>query len=143
MKVRTYSELIQLPTFEDRYEYLRLAGIVGDPTFGSERYVNQKFYGSHEWRRMRMFIITRDEGRDLAMPGREIGGRPLIHHLNPMNVDQIVHGHDAILDPENLILTTHATHNAIHYGDASLLPTEYVERQPGDTTLWSSRRSAS
>ena len=143
MSVRTYTELVSIPTFEGRYEYLRLRGVVGDPTFGSERIVNQQFYRSAQWRKMRSFIITRDLGLDLATPDHIITGPPLIHHLNPMNVEQIVHGHDAILDPENLITTTHATHNAIHYGDANLLPKEYVERRPGDTMLWTSRRSAS
>lgn len=143
MSFRTHSQLMLIPTFQGRYEYLRLAGIVGDPTFGSERYVNQKFYGSHEWRRTRMAIIARDLGNDLGVEGYPIHSRPLIHHLNPLDVNQIVRGSDSLLDPENLITTSHATHNAIHYGDANLLPQEYVERRPGDTTLWTSRRSAS
>lgn len=136
MRIRTYSELIQLSTFEERYEYLALRGSVGDVTFGDERYLNQHFYRSVEWKQMRNEVIARDLGLDLAMTGYEIHDRIIIHHMNPMVARDIVHGNDDILNPEYLITTTHRTHNAIHYGDADLLPKQYVPRRPGDTKLW-------
>lgn len=143
MTVRTYSELAQIGSFAERFRYLSLKGVVGDPTFGVERYVNQRFYRSREWQLVRNFVITRDQGCDLAMPGREIYERPLIHHMNPMGVRDIVHSNSDILDPEYLITTTHRTHNAIHYGDESLLFTELVERSPDDTAPWTQQRRTS
>jgi hypothetical protein len=140
MKVRTYRELVRHETFEERFRYLSLAGTVGDTTFGFDRYLNQAFYRSTEWKRVRDQVIVRDMGCDLAVEGFEIHERIYIHHMNPMTVDQVVHGDSAILDPEFLIATTHDTHNAIHYGDESLLRKPLVERQPGDTQLWGSRR---
>lgn len=134
--IRTYSELIRVSTFEERYEYLALRGIVGDTTFGHDRYMNQQFYRSREWRQMRHQIISRDRGCDLGMPGYEIHQSPIIHHMNPMNVDDIVNGDSSILDPEYLITVSLRTHNAIHYGDASLLVKPIVARRPGDTKLW-------
>jgi hypothetical protein len=133
---RTYSELVRLPTIEERFEYLSLRGGVGDSTFGFDRYINQQFYRSKQWKQMRHHIIARDLGRDLAVEGYEIHGIVVIHHMNPMEAHEIVEGDTSILDPEFLISTTHKTHNAIHYGDASLLPKSFVERRPGDTKLW-------
>ena len=133
---RTYSELIRNHSFEDRFEYLKLRGSVGRDTFGFDRYMNQKFYRSMEWRHVRDYVIARDEGRDLGVKGQEIYDRILIHHMNPMVVDDLRHGNDDILNPEYLITTCHNTHNAIHYGDASKLIRLPPERRPGDTKLW-------
>ena len=140
MTIRTYSELIQLPEFDDRFRYLMLQGVPGRPTFGSERWLNQKFYTSREWRQLRNHVITRDEGNDLAVPGYEIHTKLVIHHMNPMDVTDIRHGNDDIFDPEFLITTTLRTHNAIHYGDERQLPRPFVERRRGDTDLWQRRR---
>lgn len=134
--IRTYSELLRLDSFEERFRYLALQGQVGESTFGFDRYLNQQFYTSTEWRQLRHHIIVRDNGCDLAHEDHEVYGRIIIHHMNPMTVDDIIHGDDSILDPEYLISTTHQTHNAIHYGDESLLPKKFVERRPGDTRLW-------
>lgn len=134
--IRTYSELVQIEEFEERFRYLRLRGTVSDPTFGFDRWINQGFYSSREWKQARSNVIARDLGCDLAVPGYEIHDRILIHHMNPMEVDHIVDGDPSILDPEYLITTTHRTHNAIHYGDERLLPRPFVERRPGDTKLW-------
>lgn len=136
---RTYSELCRIETFEDRFRYLSLKGRVGESTFGFDRYLNQKFYTSREWRNLRRDVIVRDNGCDLAVDGFEIFDRVYIHHMNPMTVNNIVDGDDSILDPEFLISVSHKTHNAIHYGDEQLLPKKYVERYPGDTTLWNRR----
>lgn len=133
---KTYTELSRLDTFEDRFEYLRLQGDVGRSTFGFDRYINQQFYRSREWKLSRNLVITRDEGCDLGVPGYEIHGELLIHHINPIIVEDILHGEEWIFDPEYLITTTHNTHNAIHYSDASLLPKVVAARQPGDTKLW-------
>lgn len=137
--MRTYSELVQLSSFEDRYEYLALRGEVGNATFGFDRWLNQQFYTSRQWRQLRHHIIVRDEGCDLAVPGFEIHSRLIIHHMNPLTVDDIAQGTEEALDPEFLITTTHQTHNAIHYGDASLLPKVFSERRPDDTQLWTRR----
>lgn len=137
MTHRTYSELRKLTTFEDRYEYLALKGAVGQATFGFDRHINQQFYTSAEWRHVRQKVIARDEGLDLGVDGYEIFDKVIIHHMNPMTVDDVVHNiDDRILDPEFLICTTHRTHNAIHYGDSSLLVQPLVERRQGDTRLW-------
>lgn len=135
-RIRTYSEMLRYHTFEDRFEYLSLRGVVGAATFGHERVLNQNFYRSVEWRNARNFVIARDLGRDLAMDDHEIFDRILIHHMNPMRAVDIEHGNEDIIDPEFLITTTHRTHNAIHYGDASLLRKDYIPRRPGDTKLW-------
>lgn len=140
MRVRNYHELRRLDTFEERFRYLSLSGTVGESTFGFDRYINQQFYRSTEWRRARDAVIVRDLGCDLGVEGFEIHERIYIHHMNPMTVDQISHGDSAILDPEFLIATTHETHNAIHYGDESLLRKPLIERRPGDTQLWSTLR---
>lgn len=134
--IRTYSELIKLPTFKERFEYLSLKGCVGKETFGWERYVNQAFYRSKEWKDVRNFVIVRDCGCDLGIPGREIPDRILIHHMNPILPKDIVLSNDFILDPEYLICTTHNTHEAIHYGSEDLLISEPVERAPNDTCPW-------
>lgn len=134
--IRTYSELITIPTFLARYEYLRLDGQVGKETFGFDRYLNQQFYHSDEWRSIRDFIITRDLGCDLGLEGYEIHGRIYIHHMNPITVRDIKDYTEYLIDPEFLICTTHNTHNAIHYGDSSLLIAEPVERTPFDTCPW-------
>ena len=134
--IRTYYELITIPTFLARYEYLKLDGQVGKETFGFDRYLNQQFYHSDEWRSIRDFIITRDLGCDLGLEGYEIHGRIYIHHMNPITVKDIRDYTDYLIDPEYLICTTHNTHNAIHYGDSSLLIAEPVERTPFDTCPW-------
>ncbi|WP_304625307.1 hypothetical protein [uncultured Parasutterella sp.] len=134
--IKCYSELMLLPTFQARYKYLRLNGEVGKETFGFDRYMNQFFYRSPEWRRVRDFVITRDEGCDLGIPGREIFGRIVIHHMNPIRPEDIRNRSDLLLDPEYLITTIHDTHLAIHYGDEHLLLQEPVERRPNDTCPW-------
>jgi len=125
-----------LRTFEERFEYLKLRGNVGEKTFGFDRWVNQSFYHSREWRRVRNYVIVRDEGCDLGIPGYEIETGLIVHHMNPLSVFEIEHGDDALLEPRYLITTSLQTHNAIHYGDASLLPRGPVVRERGDTTLW-------
>ena len=134
--IRTYSELITIPTFLARYEYLKLNGQVGKEAFGFDRYLNQQFYHSDEWRSIRDLIITRDLGCDLGLEGYEIHGRIYIHHMNPITVKDIRDYTDYLIDPEYLICTTHNTHNAIHYGDSSLLISDPVERTPFDTCPW-------
>lgn len=134
--IRTYSELIKLKTFKDRFEYLKLDGIVGEETFGFDRYMNQIFYKSREWTSVRQSVIIRDNGCDLGVEGYEIHGKILIHHMNPINLSDIVHKTDELLNPDYLITTVLSTHNAIHYGDASLLPALPVERRANDTCPW-------
>jgi hypothetical protein len=134
--IRAYRELSHLDTFEERYRYLALRGQVGDSTFGFDRYINQQFYTSRQWREVRNFVIVRDNGCDLGLEGREIHDKVIIHHMNPMTAEDIIQGDESILDPEFLITVTHQTHNAIHYGDESLLPRSFVPRHPGDTSLW-------
>lgn len=136
MIIRTYSELITLPTFEERYRYLRLGGKVGEETFGFDRYLNQVFYKSYEWLDVRDYVIVRDNGCDLGIEGREIYGRILVHHMNPITMDDIVNRSKYLLDPEYLISTVKNTHDAIHYGDESLLITAPVERRKNDTCPW-------
>lgn len=134
--IKTYSELITLPSFEDRYQYLRLDGSVGRETFGFDRYLNQVFYRSQRWKTVRDYVIIRDNGCDLGMDGYTIHGKILIHHLNPITIDDLKSESAYLLDPEYLICTTHATHNAIHYGDETLLVTAPIERTPFDTCPW-------
>lgn len=136
MMIRTYSELITIPTFEERFEYLRLDGRVGEETFGFDRYLNQVFYKSKEWLRIRDRVITRDNGCDLGMEGHEIYGKILVHHMNPISKEDILRRSDWLLNPEYLISTIKNTHDAIHYGDASLLITAPIERKPNDTCPW-------
>lgn len=136
MKIKSYSELQRIDSFEDRFKYLALHGKIGDPTFGFDRWMNQKFYTSIQWRQLRHHVIARDHGCDLGADGYEIHHRLYIHHLNPMTIDDLRQGEPEILDPEFLITTTHLTHNAIHYGDERQLPRPLVDRRPGDTKLW-------
>ena len=136
MITRTYSELRRIETFEERYEYLRLGGSVGSTTVGFDRYINQALYHSSEWKHIRRAVIIRDNGCDLGVPGYEINGSLLVHHMNPIDSDDILDREDLVLNPEFLITTTNQTHNAIHYGDQSLLRKPLVARAPGDTKLW-------
>lgn len=136
MSIKRYSELVSLPTFEERYRYLRLSGRVCEETFGFERYLNQVFYRSPEWRRIRDEVILRDCGCDLACKGREIFGQVIIHHMNPINAKDIRDRSDFLLNPEFLICTTPGTHQAIHYGDGSLLIIAPVARTRNDTCPW-------
>ncbi len=134
--IRTYSELSGFQTFEERFKYLKLDGRVGEDTFGFDRYLNQRFYHSREWRAIRDYVISRDIGCDLGLPGYEIYGRIYIHHMNPIRAKDIEEFSKKLVDPEFLICVTHDTHNAIHYGDEGLLPTAPVERRPNDTCPW-------
>lgn len=134
--IRRYSELLNYTTLEERYEYLRLYARVGDTTFGFERYLNQRFYTSREWRTVRDHVIARDLGGEMGIVDFPISGRIIIHHMNPMAPQDLIEANDLILDPEYLISVSHNTHNAIHYGDKSLLPQPYVPRTPGDTDSW-------
>lgn len=134
--IRTYTELIKLPTFKERYEYLKLGSRIGEETFGFDRYLNQKFYKLPEWKRVRDLVIIRDNGCDLAMEDYEIYGRIIIHHMNPINIQDIIKHSELILDPEQLICTSISTHNAIHYGEEVLRSKEPVVRKPNDTCPW-------
>lgn len=136
MSLRRYSELKQLKTFEERYEYLRIGGLIGESTFGFERYLNQQLYTSQRWRQLRNEIIIRDNGCDLGIEGRDIYDKIIIHHMNPITRDQIQEPDDSMFDPEYLICVSLNTHNAIHYGDASLLKKDYIPRRPNDTCPW-------
>lgn len=136
MITRRYSELKQIDSFIERYRYLALRGEVGYSTFGFDRYLNQMFYTSTEWRHIRQHVIARDFGCDLGAEGYDIHGKIFIHHMNPVVPDDIKHGSDDILNPEFLITTTHQTHNAIHYGDEQQLPKKFIARSKGDTKLW-------
>lgn len=134
--IKTYSELNLLDTFEERFDYLKLSGGVGRATFGFDRYINQQFYRSREWELIRQHVIIRDQGCDLGVLGYEIHTGLLIHHMNPMTAEDILHQEDWILNPDYLILTMHNTHNNIHFGNKKLIPKVVVERTPGDTKLW-------
>lgn len=136
MSVKTYTELIIIPTYEGRFEYLKLKGSVGNETFGFDRYLNQALYNSPEWKRLRRDIIIRDNGCDLAHSDYIIHGRILIHHINPIRMEDIVNRSSIVFDHENLICVSHNTHNAIHYGDANLLVTGPIERTTNDTCPW-------
>ena len=136
MKIRSYSELVHFQTFDERFEYLKLSGGVGRSTFGFDRYINQQFYASYEWQEVRQYVIYRDEGCDLGILGYEIHSELLIHHMNPMTVDDVIQKKAWILDPEFLITTTHKTHNNIHFGAKSSFPKVVINRTPRDTNLW-------
>lgn len=134
--IRRYQELKQIRSFEERFRYLNLRGVVGEATFGFDRWVNQQFYRSREWKHIRDHVIVRDNGCDLGFPGHEIYGKVFVHHMNPMTVEDLTDGEESVIDPDVLITVSHKTHNAIHYGDENLLPKPIVERRPGDTKLW-------
>ena len=137
LSIKTYSELIKLPSFIERYRYLRLTGMVGKETFGYDRYLNQLFYQRHpKWKTIRDYVIIRDNGCDLGVEGREIRDKILVHHMNPITLRDLETESDILLDPEFLISTMHITHNAIHYGDESLLYSEPVVRSKNDTCPW-------
>ena len=136
MTIRSYTELSALKTFEERFRYLRLSGIVAEETFGFDRIINQKFYRSPEWKRIRDLVIIRDNGCDLGIEDREIFGRVVIHHMNPVRLNDFKNLSEILLNPEFLICTTHVTHNAIHYGDENLLIKAPVERNKNDTCPW-------
>lgn len=136
MKIRTYTELMQYQTFMERYHYLKLGGKVGEETFGFDRYLNQQFYKSREWRKIRDEVIIRDEACDLGIPDREIPSRIIIHHMNPITKYDIINQTEFLLNPEYMICTIKRTHDAIHYGDESLLFDGFVERSPNDTCPW-------
>ena len=136
MRIRTYSELILLNTFEERFRYLKLTACVGDETFGFDRYLNQQFYHSAEWKSLRNEIIIRDNACDLGISDREINKRIIIHHMNPITKNDLIHQTDYLLNPEYLICVSHKTHQAIHYGDESVLDDGVVERSKNDTCPW-------
>lgn len=133
---RSYTQLSRIHDFEERYDYLAVRAVVGMDTFGFERWLNQAFYHSVEWRHARTFVIARDYGRDLGVEDHEIFDRPIVHHMNPIAVDDITQANSAIIDPEYLITVSHRTHNAIHYGDKSQLVQPFIQRRSGDTKLW-------
>lgn len=136
MKIRTYSELATIPSFEERFEYCKIGGKIGDETFGSDRYYNQRFYTSKEWKQIRNAVILRDNGCDLGCPDRPIPGKIIIHHLQPIIIDDIDQSTEYLLGLDNLVCVSQNTHNAIHYGDKTLLPKDPVERKPNDTCPW-------
>lgn len=136
MIVRTYSELSRIETFEDRFRYLQLKGRVGKETFGLERMLNQDFYRSWEWKNIRKHVIARDNGNDLGVDGYGIHDKVIIHHINPMTPDDILHGNEDILNPDFLITVSHETHNALHYGTQEITPRTLIERRSGDHILW-------
>lgn len=136
MSRKSYHELLQFSTFEERYNYLRLKGSVGIETFGFDRYLNQRLYKSLEWKQLRNKIIVRDDGCDLAFPAMPCFGRPIIHHINPITEEELIHEDESIFDPDNLILCSLQTHNAIHYGDSMILRQDYTERRMNDTCPW-------
>lgn len=134
--MKTYTELVSIPTFEERFRYLELEGLVGRETFGFDRYLNQKFYRSPEWKRVRQEVIVRDNGCDLGVEDRPIFGKIIIHHINPISIDDLTQKESWVLNPEFLISTCKKTHDAIHYSDESILFVEPIERKPNDTCLW-------
>ena len=136
MMIRSFSGVRRLTTFEERYEYLRLKGTVGESTFGFDRYLNQLLYRSDRWRKVRGVVIIRDNGCDLGIEGRDISSKILVHHMNPIIMTDIEEGREEVFDPNFLICTSEQTHNAIHFGDANLLPKLPVERRAGDTCPW-------
>lgn len=137
MKIRTYEELSKLKTFEERYEYLKLDGVVGEETFGFDRYLNQQFYKyDPDWKKVRDEVIFRDNGCDLGIEGREINGPIMVHHMNPITKDDILNRSEYLLNPNYLITTIKSTHNAIHYGSSDLLMKDPVVRSKNDTCLW-------
>lgn len=136
MLTKSYRSLILLPTFKERFEYLKLSGSVGESTFGFDRYLNQRFYQSREWRQFRSKVIARDEGNDMGIKDYPISGTVIIHHINPLSVKDFEEQSDLLFDMNNVICVSHNTHEAIHYGDSSLLPKDPIERRPNDTIPW-------
>lgn len=136
MSRKTYSELVSMDNYLDRYEYLRIGGVVGESTFGSNRYLNQILYRSYDWKKFRREMIIRDNGCDLAHPDYEIGGIIILHHINPITIDDVKNRRRCVFDPENVVCVSHRTHEAIHYGDDTLLMKGPVVRRPGDTIPW-------
>lgn len=134
--IKTYSELITIPTFEERFDYLKLDGVVGQSTFGYDRYLNQVLYNSHEWRKFRRDMIIRDQGRDLACEGFDLMNLIVAHHINPITVEDVINRHPKVFDPENIICCSDRTHRALHYGDKSLLLIAPIVRLPNDTCPW-------
>lgn len=134
--MKTYSELVKLKTFKERFDYLKIGGFVGESTFGSHRWANQNFYHSPEWKRIRDIVIIRDMGCDLGIEGREIVQKIYIHHMNPIIMQDLIERSQLLLDPEYMICTSYMTHQAIHYGDESLLVLDPIERRPNDTIPW-------
>ena len=133
---KTYSELIQIPTIQERFDYLNQGSVVGDETFGYDRYLNQKFYNTPEWKKVRRNVIARDEGCDMAHPDYPIGGRVIVHHLNPITPRMILDRDPALFDMDNLVCVSHETHEAITYGSKEMLPEDPIERSPNDTCPW-------
>ena len=140
MMMKSYNELITIPTFEERFRYLKVYGVIGNQTFGHDRYLNQKLYTLSEWKRVRDKVILRDNGCDLGCEGFEIYGKIIIHHINPITIEDILNRSDILFDPENLITTTHNTHNAIHYSDESILLKGPIVRKANDTCPWKNDR---
>lgn len=136
MMTRTFTELCKLKTFLERYNYLKLGNLIGETTFGFDRYINQRFYTSKKWTRIRDIVILRDNGCDLGIEGNEIFGKIFIHHMNPISLEELEEENPKILEPEFLITVSHTTHLAIHYGDQKILPLPPIERKAGDTCLW-------
>jgi hypothetical protein len=136
MKSRTYSELRRLDTFEERFRYLELRGVIGFATFGFDRWMNQRFYKSQQWQLVRDAVIVRDNGCDLGIPGYEVYSGLIVHHMNPLSVNDLIGNEEWVIDPEFLITTSLQTHNAIHYGDENQIPRGPIERKVGDTKLW-------
>lgn len=134
--MRSYSEMAALPTFADRFRYLKLGGLIGQETFGIHRFVNQRFYQSRDWKSVRSEVIIRDNGCDLAIPDRQIGHRIFIHHINPLTLEDFENESPLLYDLDNLVCVSYDTHLAIHYGNENMLPPVVLERCPGDTTLW-------
>lgn len=136
MTIKSYTRLMEIPDLQGRFRYLQLHSRVGIAVFGYDRYLNQRFYTSPEWRRLRNTVIDRDQGCDLGLPDWPITDQPHVHHMNPMTVRDVVHREGWIMDPEYLITVSHRTHNAIHFGDERLLASPMTVRRPGDTDLW-------
>lgn len=134
--IKTYQELITIPTYEERYQYLQCHSQIGLQTFGSHRHLNQVLYSSQEWRSFRRRVIIRDDGLDMAMVDHPIYGSIIIHHINPITIDDVLNRNPMVFDMNNVVCVSELTHKAIHYGDLNLLPKDYVERKPGDTKLW-------
>ena len=142
-KHKTYSELTRYKTFMERFEYLKLSGHIGEETFGLERRLNQTLYRSPEWKKVRRDILVRDGGCDLAIEGRDIFDQPIIHHINPISINDILERRECLFDPENLITVSKMTHNALHYGDENLMKLDSQERRPGDTCPWKAPTASS